>query len=163
MKFPIRPNRPPGASDFDFLFGSWTVLHRKLTERLVGSQDWMEFPGTMEAEPIVEGLGNFDRNLIRQPGGTYQASTLRLFHPNEGRWSLQWIDARNAGLEPPLYGSFQGDVGTFYGNDSHLGRPIAVRFFWRQAGADNAMWEQAFSADEGSSWETNWTMEFTRA
>jgi len=40
------------------------------------------------------------------------------------------------------------------------GRPIAIRFTWRPA--VNPRWEQAFSADGGATWETNWEMEFVR-
>jgi hypothetical protein len=29
--------------------------------------------------------------------------------------------------------------------------------------ASSCAWEQAFSVDRGETWETNWTMSFTRA
>ena len=35
-----------------FLVGRWHVRHRKLRERLVGSNDWMEFEGSCENWPI---------------------------------------------------------------------------------------------------------------
>jgi hypothetical protein len=34
---------------------------------------------------------------------------------------------------------------------------------WTSAGPDAARWEQAFSADGGKTWETNWIMDFTRS
>jgi hypothetical protein len=37
-----------------------------------------------------------------------------------------------------------------------------VRYTWRRVDARHAQWEQAFSPDGGRSWETNWTMAFTR-
>ena len=40
---------------------------------------------------------------------------------------------------------------------------ILVRFQWSSLDPDRARWEQAFSADAGRSWETNWIMEFRRA
>ena len=39
---------------------------------------------------------------------------------------------------------------------------VLARFIWTPFGDDRARWEQAFSADEGASWETNWIMEFER-
>jgi hypothetical protein len=38
---------------------------------------------------------------------------------------------------------------------------VHVRFVWLRLGPNSARWEQAFSFD-GQTWETNWTMAFTR-
>jgi hypothetical protein len=34
-------------NDFDFLMGRWSVAHRRLKHRLVGSNEWDEFRGTL--------------------------------------------------------------------------------------------------------------------
>lgn len=39
---------------------------------------------------------------------------------------------------------------------------MAVRFFWHSISATTATWEQAFSADDGATWETNWVMSWSR-
>jgi hypothetical protein len=62
----------------------------------------------------------------------------------------------------PVRGGFSGERGEFFGEDVDDGRTVKVRFVWEQLGPDRARWEQAFSAD-GSLWESNWLMEFTRA
>jgi len=147
--------------DFDFLHGSWDVRHRRLRRRLAGDTLWDEFGGTMRCRPILGGLGNFDDNVIDLPDGPYQACTLRLFDPVSRRWSIHWVDGRNPKLDPPLSGSFADGIGTFLGDDRHEGRPILVRFLWTP-GEAVARWEQAFSADDGANWETNWTMAFHR-
>jgi hypothetical protein len=51
-------------------------------------------------------------------------------------------------------------VGTFLAEDSLDGTPILVRFVW-DARATSPTWEQAFSADRGATWETNWRMTFS--
>jgi hypothetical protein len=152
-----------GAHDFDFLFGRWSVAHRKLKQRLAGSDEWIAFDGTCDVRPLLGGAGNCDENWLGDPSGAYAALTLRLFDPAEGRWSIRWVDGRFMRLEPPVHGGFDGDAGIFLGEDSWEGRPIQVRFIWRRLGTDRAQWEQAFSDDRGSTWETNWTMDFTRA
>jgi hypothetical protein len=47
-------------------------------------------------------------------------------------------------------------VGTFYADDTLRGKPIKVRFIWSHITPDSARWEQAYSADGGKTWETNW-------
>jgi len=151
-------------NDFDFLIGDWRVAHRRLKDRLVGSQAWQEFGGTCIVREILGGQGNVDDNLIELPDGAYRASTLRAFDPTTRRWTIWWLDGRKpAVLDPPIVGGFDGDVGTFYGDDEWHGRPIRVRFLWSRATAGAPRWEQAFSLDAGVSWETNWRMDFSAA
>ncbi len=153
---------PSLARGFDFLVGQWRVLHRKRRQRLRGNDDWFEFPGTLEVGPILGGVGNIDRNDLDDPDGRYQATSLRLFDAAQGTWSIYWIDGRYAGIDTPVVGVFDGSVGQFYSEDSFEGRPIRVRFTYEDLGPQNARWSQAFSADGGANWETNWIMEFTR-
>lgn len=150
------------ARRFDFLHGRWTVTHRKLKERLAGSNDWIEFPGTLAVAPILGGLGNFDQNLLRDPKGDYHASSLRLFNPGTQQWSIWWLDARLPAIEPPVVGGFQGAKGTFYAQDVFNGKPIRVRTTYEPLTKHHAQWTQAFSADAGESWEINWIMDFKR-
>lgn len=66
-------------------------------------------------------------------------------------------------LFPPVTGQFTGGTGEFYGDDSHDGTPVRVRFIWSGITAGSAHWEQAFSADGGQIWLTNWHMDLTRS
>ncbi len=143
--------------------GSWRVAHRRLKERLVDNHEWVEFGGTSAARKILGGLGNIDDNTLALPGGPYRAVTLRSFDVATQQWSIWWLDGRNPRhLDTPVVGRFENGVGTFYADDTFNGRPIRVRFLWTQPGPDMPRWEQAFSADAGATWETNWTMNFTR-
>ena len=152
-----------GRGDFDFLAGRWTVIHKRLRRRLAGDTNWDEFSGLCESRPVVGGLANIDDNYLEPPAGSYRAATLRLFDPGTRLWSIWWIDSRSMRLEPPVHGRFENGVGTFFGDDSHDGRPIRVRFLWSGIGPESAKWEQAFSPDGGAQWETNWIMQFRRA
>jgi hypothetical protein len=88
---------------------------------------------------------------------------LRSYDQNTKNWSIWWLDGRFPGqIDVPVVGNFVDGVGTFFANDTFQEIPIIVRFVWRQIGVDLLRWEQAFSADEGESWETNWTMDFHR-
>jgi hypothetical protein len=151
-----------GARDFDFWMGSWKVHNRYLSRRLVGSTDWVEFEATSVARPLLDGLGNEDEFRTDHEGG-FIGMSFRFFDPTTGKWSIYWADSRRPGLlDPPLIGSFFGDVGIFEGTDTFEGRPIDVRFTWSGVTTPSPRWEQAFSADGGETWELNWVMEFTR-
>ncbi len=152
-----------GVDAFDFVIGNWTVQHRRLKERLVGCTDWLEFGGTSRTQKILDGQGNVEDNFLAFPGGPYCAAAIRSFDAVTGQWSIWWLDLRNPGhLDTPVVGSFSNGKGLFYADDNLDGRPIRVRFTWLPKDPSSARWEQAFSADAGNTWETNWTMEFSR-
>jgi hypothetical protein len=151
------------ATDFDFWFGSWEVRNRWLTRRLAGSDDWEEFPATVIARPLLDGVGNEDEFRTDHDGG-FVGMSFRFFDPERRRWSIYWADSRRPGeLDPPVFGTFSGDLGVFEGEDIHRGRPILVRFTWSGVTTPTPRWEQAFSDDGGRMWETNWVMDFARA
>ena len=153
-----------GRDDFAFLSGRWNVQHRRLVARLAGSEDWQEFAGTTELWPLLGGAGNVDDNFLDLPGDPYRAASLRSFDPATGLWSIWWLDARRPGaIDVPVVGRFVDGVGTFEADDTFEGRPIRVRFRWTRTATSSPRWEQAFSADGGATWETNWEMDFTRA
>jgi hypothetical protein len=154
---------PSSADDFNFLIGHWNVRHRRLRERLRGSDHWEEFAGSTHVHRTLDGQANVDDNVLELPSGHYRALSIRSFDPATGLWAIWWLDSRNPhGLEKPVIGKFHRGVGTFETDDVFDGGPVRVRFTWSDISRDSARWQQAFSSDGGASWETNWVMDFTR-
>jgi hypothetical protein len=151
-----------GRNDFDFLIGTWRTHNRRLRERLKGSTSWEEFPGRFVVRKLLAGLGNLDEVVLERPSGRTEAVTLRLFNPESRQWSIYWADSVTAVLQPPMIGEFKDGRGEFYDQEMFEGRAIYCRFFWSEITATSCRWEQAYSADGGVTWETNWVMEFTR-
>jgi hypothetical protein len=161
----VTPPQPPrdGVHDFDFLHGTWRIHNRRLERPLTGSTEWYEFEGRSIERPLWDGQGNLEEYEATIPDGTrLRGLALRLYDPRAKRWTIHWSSSANGTLDPPMYGTFRDGVGTFYSHEDFHGRMILVRFLWTHSGASAARWEQAFSADGGHSWETNWIMEFTR-
>jgi hypothetical protein len=150
-----------GLHDFDFMVGSWQVRHRRTDP---GMQDWKEFKGTSSTRTIMDGAGNVEDNVLELPSGTYRAAAVRAYDRASGLWAIWWIDGRHphARLDPPVRGRFENGIGRFYCDDVIDGKPIRLRFTWTFTGTNTARWEQAFSADAGKTWDTNWTMDFSR-
>lgn len=150
--------------DFGFLVGQWKVRHRRLRQRLVGSREWDEFDGTLSNWPVLGGHGNVGDNVMHFPTGTVRGIGLRTFDPAARQWSSWWLDGRTpTAFLPPVRGAFADGVGTFFGDDRLDGRTIRTRVVWSRIGANSARWEQAASADGGSTWEVNWVSTFERA
>lgn len=153
-----------GLHDFDFLVGNWHGHHRKLKEKLANSHAWEEFDGTLSMRKLMDGHANVDDNVFNTPEGTYRGVGLRSYDTKTGQWAIWWLDGRDpfGELDPPVKGHFENGVGTFYATDTLRGKPIRVRFVWSRITPTTAHWEQAYSADDGNTWEVNWTMDFTR-
>jgi hypothetical protein len=157
------PSGRDGRTDFDFLFGTWKVRNRRLKGRLCGSTEWEEFPSVCRARSVLGGLGNMDELVIEMPAGQVTAVTVRLYNPAAREWSIYWAANPGSGrFDVPMVGGFVGPRGEFYSQEVFEGRHIFNRFIWTVASPSTCHWEQAFSANGGRNWETNWTMEFTR-
>lgn len=151
------------SHDFDFQIGLWRVQHRRLKERLVASTNWEEFDGTSEMRLILGGNGNVEDNLLNISSGSYRAIALRSFDPIEKSWAIWWLDSREPhSLGVPVIGTFENSIGRFYANITQDGVPAKLRFLWLASNTLAPRWEQALSTDNGKTWETNWTMDFTR-
>ena len=150
-----------GVHDFDFVDGEWTAVNRRLAKRGVGSMDWEVFPGTSWAKVLLGGVTNVDE--IEFPTKGWSGMTVRHFEKARQQWNIYWVNSRDGRMDiPGQVGGFNGDVGLFYGVDKDEGRPVKVVYRWERQGTKNARWEQAFSYDDGRSWETNWIIELTK-
>lgn len=150
-----------GRHDFDFIHGRWQVQNERLKQRLVGSSDWEVFGAVDECRPMLDGVGNVEEFRAAWNGG-YEGMALRLYDVAANEWRIHWSSNRSGVLDPPVSGRFDEGIGTFLGRDQHEDRPVLVRFQWNHTSANTAHWQQAFSVDEGASWETNWHMWFRR-
>ena len=151
-----------GAHDFDFLFGRWRVLNRRLRGRLNGSTDWEEFEAIAVARPLWGGSGNTDEIVGESPSGPVRGVTLRLYQRDTGQWRIYWASERTGVVDPPMIGGFRDGRGEFYAQELHEGQAVYSRFIWSGISPDGAHWEQALSDDGGATWETNWTMDLIR-
>lgn len=150
-----------GLHDFDFIEGEWTSKQWRLKQRGVGSSDWDTFTGRHWCKVLLGGVANVDTAEFPEKG--WAGSTFRNFDKARQQWNIYWVNSRDGHMDyPGQVGGFDGNVGLFYGNDVDDGKPVRVVYRWEKQGAGHARWEQAFSYDDGKTWETNWVMEMAR-
>jgi hypothetical protein len=174
---PAWPQNPPtstavlagsqrdGSHDFDFLIGDWKAHVRRLPDRLVGSNTWIEYDGISNHKKILDSNANFEEFDVRntEKNLRIKAQTLRLYNPQSHQWSIYLVDVDNGTLSlPPVVGQFDGNRGEFYDQEDWKGRAILVRYVWLNISPKSARMEQSFSPDGGKSWEVNWICELSR-
>lgn len=151
-----------GMHGFDFEYGQWQVHHRVKNAASGGS--WTEFDGTCTTRPFMAGQGDIEEHVFARPTGISYGTAIRAFDPKTQEWAIWWIDSRypHLALDPPVKGRFENGLGTFYSDSPVNGKIVRTRFIWSQITASSARWEQASSEDAGTTWDTNWIMEFRR-
>ena len=154
-----------GSHDFDFLIGNWKAHVRRLPDRLVGSNTWIEYDGISNHKKLLDSNSNFEEFEVSNTEKNLhlKAQTLRLYNPDSHQWSIYLVDVDKGTLGlPPVVGQFTGNRGEFFDQEDFKGRAILVRYVWLNISPKSARLEQSFSADGGKTWEVNWICELTR-
>jgi hypothetical protein len=146
--------------DFDFYVGTWKIRNRRLRKALAGCTEWYEFEATGRARMVLDGIGNIDE--YEAPSEGLVGFTLRVYDPERDEWLLYWVGRAGGPLGAPQVGRMENGRGDFEADDVWNGIPIRVVYRWTVVSPTEARWEQAFSADGGRTWETNWIMESTK-
>jgi hypothetical protein len=162
-KLAVAPSPTSSQHDFDFLEGRWAVYNRKLKLRLTGSNDWAEFESVLHMRKTLLGLGNVENYYATFNGIPFEGMAVRLFNPKTKLWTIHWIDSNNSFMDAhPVTGSFENGVGKFYARDTCNGQDIIMLYQWEAVNPSRPKWSQAFSTDEGKTWEWNWEMYLTK-
>jgi len=160
----IKPSASSSPNDFDFLEGKWDVHNRKLKNRLNNSNEWSEFESTLHMRKVLTGIGNVENYYASFDGKPFEGMAVRLFNRDTRLWTIYWMDSTGGTMdEHPVTGSFENGIGKFYANDLFNEKEIVVLYQWDVVNPQQPKWSQAFSIDNGNSWEWNWEMILTRA
>jgi hypothetical protein len=151
----IEPSPTSSAHDFDYLIGHWNLRNRKLKSRLTGSTEWLSFESKVEMRQILGGVGNIDKYTEHTGSKPYEGVAVRLFDTKTRLWSIYWADSNSGSFDPPMVGSFANQMGHFFARDTFKGQPIIVVFRWDVRNPQRPIWSQAFSTDNGKTWEWN--------
>jgi hypothetical protein len=153
---------PDHQHDFDFEFGSWKA-HLRVRQRLSNAESWTEFDGTSVVRKIWDGRANAGELEVGNAKAHIEGLTLRFYNPQTQQWNIYWSNAKDGAISgAPMFGQFNNGRGEFYGTDTSDGVTIYARFVFSDLTATSFKFEQSFSTDGGTTWQTNWTATFTR-
>jgi hypothetical protein len=158
-------NQRDGQHDFDYAVGTWKIHLKRLKKRLVGSNEWIELDGTVSCRKILDGKAEVEEMNVEAADKSIhiQGLAVRLYNPKSHQWSIYWADAGDGVMEQnPMVGQFSDGHGEFYNQQIFEGRAVYARFTWTGMTTSTPHFEQAFSADGGKTWETNWITDQTK-
>jgi hypothetical protein len=166
------PGTPSDAShstsrshDFDFSLGTWHTHVRRLQNPLRPPSTppaWVDYDGTTTVRRVWQGRANLVELDVTGPAGHIEGLSLRLYDPVARTWSLHFASSHDGALGPPTVGTFANGRGEFVGHETIGGRDLLVRFVISAITPTSCHFEQAFSADDGATWEVNWIADDTR-
>jgi hypothetical protein len=149
--------------DFDFELGTWHTHLRRLVRPLTGSTTWVEYDGTSVVRPVWNGRANLVELDVSGPAGHIVGLSLRLYDPEAHTWSLNYATATGGTMGVPTVGGFKDGRGEFFDHEVYDGKRISVRNVIGEITPSSYRFEQAFSQDEGQTWEVNWVAVDTRS
>jgi hypothetical protein len=158
----IVPSANSSEKGFDFFYGSWNVTGRKLKTRLNNSNDWVNFTAKLKCSKILMGIGNIEPFYTKNNGQDFEAFTLRLFDSKTRLWSIYYANPNYVSMESPQVGSFENNIGWFYSKDTWNGEKIIIVYKWDRTNPERPTMSQAFSTDNGKTWEWNLHQTFDR-
>jgi hypothetical protein len=112
--------------------------------------------------PIWGGRGNLAEFKGEGRAGMIELLALRLYNPTTRQWLLNFATPGVGTLGVPGLGHLENGRIEFYDQEDYKGRSILLRFTIWGIAPDAGQSEQAFSADGGKTWETNWINHYTR-
>ncbi len=155
-------NARDGQHDFDFVVGTWTSHIKRLQHPLAGSSTWIEMNAKVVTRKVWGGKAELEEIEADGPMGHWESLTLFLYNPQSHQWSLNFANSSDGTLTQPCIGEFRDGRGEFIDQEAYNGRIILVRVTWSDITPNSHRFEQAFSDDEGKTWETNFIAIKTR-
>jgi hypothetical protein len=151
-----------GQHDFDFNIGTWKTHVSRLLRPLSGSNTWGEYDGIASVRNVMHGRANLLELDVDGAAGHIEGIGVRLYNPASGQWSLNWANGNDSVMTQPMIGEFKNGRGDFFDQEVFNGKSVLTRNGFSDITPNSSRFEQAFSADGGKTWETNWVMTFTR-
>jgi hypothetical protein len=102
---------------------------RRLPDRLVGSNTWIEYNGISNHKKLLDSNANFEEFEVDNPKKHLhiKGQTVRLYNPDSHQWSIYLLDLDKGVLSvPPVDGEFNGNRGEFYDQEQYKGRAVLV-------------------------------------
>jgi hypothetical protein len=100
---------------------------------------------------------------LERTSGAAEELVVRFFDPRTQQWRIYEADNGNGFNSRPVVGVGKDGCVEGYSHEPWEDKFIFRRVIWSEITATAFHWEQAFSADGGTTWETNWIADFVHS
>ena len=101
-----------GSHDFDFLIGNWKAHVRRLPDRLVGSNNWIEYNGISNHKKLLDSNANFESLSHIREASAHQGADAEYNLKRVNGASIYSIWTKAFEL-PPVVGNLMGIAASF--------------------------------------------------
>ncbi len=148
-----------GQHDFDLNIGTWKTHQSRLVR---STHTWVEYHGTDVIRKIWAGRANMGEIEADGPAGHLEILSLRLYNPHTHQWSFN-VAVGPVGVLNPMYGEFKNGSAAFLDQEPYYEDKITpLRISASNFTPNSNHFEQSFSQDGGSTWETNFIVDEAR-
>jgi len=133
---------------FDFWIGSWSL-------------QWADGRGTNRIQRILGGRVIEETFDGQTPTGRYRGRSWTVYDAEIGIWQQTWVD--DQGAFTVFEGTVRDDRMILSRTTTRDGVEVQQRMVWHSIVLDRLVWDWERSTDDGVSWETLWSITYTRS
>lgn len=153
---PVLAQPKPGcdfaeSKQFDFWLGEWDAAYRK--------QDGSVGKSRNRVSKVLDGCSVLEE-FTGAPGITLDGRSHSAYDRNAQRWKQTWVD--NTGSYLDFVGGWADGAMILARDAERQGRKFKQRMVWRDIRADEFKWLWQRSDDGGSTWATQWEIDYRR-
>ena len=150
------------SSQFDFWIGEWAIEQKILDK----NGEWLEYEAHTTVKYMLDGqaIEEHWRGEVRffwegmAESQQLEGYSLRYYDEDSGKWLIYWMDSLHPTLKEPFAGTFTtASHGEFFRTTHNSGEKTIARITFVLIDEHTVDWKLAISED-GSDWQTLWTM-----
>jgi hypothetical protein len=149
---PLHGCDSPESRQFDFWVGDWELSYKGPDGKVAASRN--------RITRILDGCVLLEQ-FAGAPGTKLDGHSVSTYDRNTKQWKQAWVD--NTGSYLDFTGGFADAKMVLSRDAERQGKRFKQRMVWQDIRADSFKWLWQRSDDGGSTWSTQWEIDYRRA